>query len=162
MKIFLIRHAEAIEYETDTVREDEYRYITPHGRKVTGKVIKILKDELKDLDRIFTSPLIRAVQTAEVTASALEFEKDVELVNEMKNESTTASLQEMISRHSDLHSIALVGHEPKIGHLVKSFSDKEDLQEFRKSSVCLIEYDLDLEKGKFVWYFDSKKMEFIR
>jgi len=44
--------------------------------------------------------------------------------------------------------------------LVSIFSDKKDLSEFGKSSVCLIERDTDSGIGKFKWYFDPDKMEF--
>ncbi len=160
MKIFLIRHAEAIDKETDSVRTDEYRYITPYGRKITGKVIKNLKEKFSDLEKIFTSPLIRAVQTAEIAASELKFRKDVELINELKNDYTVASLQMLLDKNSGLSSLALVGHEPKLSMLVSIFSDKKDLQDFGKSSVCLIEREPDSGIGKFKWYYDSDKMEF--
>lgn len=162
MKIYLIRHAEAIDYETNTVKDDEYRFVTPKGRSITRKVAKTLKEEFKDLDKIFTSPLIRAVQTAEIIATRLKFRNDVELVNELKNESPTSSLQQLLNNNSNLNSTALVGHEPKMGILVKFFSDKNDLNDFGKSSVCLIDFDLVRQEGKFIWYFDSKKMEFVK
>lgn len=160
MKIFLIRHAEAIDRKTDSVRTDEYRFITPFGRKLTGKVIKTLKKEFSDLEKIFTSPLIRAVQTAEIAASELKFRNDVEIINELKNESTIASLQMLLDKNYGLTSVALVGHEPKMSLLVSILSDKKDLSEFGKSSVCLIERDADSGIGKFKWYFDPDKMEF--
>ncbi len=160
MKLFLIRHAEAIEFETETVRTDELRYITSLGRMVTKETADNLRDECKDLDRIFTSPLIRAVQTAETIATQINFTNDVELINEMRNESSIASLQQFIRRNSGLEAIALVGHEPKISLLVRVFSDRRQFQDFGKSSVCLIEYDVKSEEGKFLWYFNSKDMGF--
>lgn len=160
MKIFLIRHAEAIEYKTESVRTDEYRYITPEGRRITGKVVRKLKDEFTDLERIYTSPLVRAVQTAEIIAAELKFRKEVELINELKNESTIASLQMLLDKNSGLTSVAFVGHEPKLSLLVSILSDKKDLKDFGKSSVCLIDRDQDSGIGKFKWYFEAGKMEF--
>lgn len=162
MKIFIIRHAEAISYETETVQSDEYRFVTSNGRIISGKVAKHLKDKFSDLEKIFTSPLTRAVQTAEIFAVRAKFKGDVEPVNEMKNESTTASLQEMIKNNSQMTSIALVGHEPKLGVLVKAFCGLKELKfEFGKSGVCLVDYDIDKQEGKLIWYFDPGKMEFV-
>ncbi len=160
MKLFLIRHADAVDYETDTVKEDDYRFITSKGRDITVQVAESLKDKLRDLDKIYMSPLIRAVQTAEIFATILKFGNEAEPVNELRNESTISSLQQLIKKNSALRSIALVGHEPKMGLLVKSFSDKNNLDDFRKSSVCLIDFNTKAERGKFIWYFDSKSMEF--
>lgn len=163
MKLYLIRHAEAIDYETETVTTDEYRFITPNGRQVTRKAAKFLKDELADLDKIFTSPLIRAVQTAEIFAVRLKFKGDVEPVNELKNEATISSLQNLIKKNSNLNSIALVGHDPKMSILAKAFSDKEELNfEFKKSGVCLIGFDLKNESGKFIWFLNPKTLEFVK
>lgn len=163
MKIYFLRHAEAIDYETETVTSDDLRYITPNGRKVTRAVAKFLREELINLDKIFTSPLIRAVQTAEIFAVRLKFKGDVELVNEMKNESTIASLQDLIKKNSKLDSVILVGHEPKMSNLVKAFSNMKDLTfDFKKSGVCLIDFDTASEQGEFIWYLNPKTLEFVK
>ena len=162
MKLFLIRHAEAIEHETDAVKDDVHRFITAFGRNITRKIANILREELSDLEIIFTSPLIRAVQTAEIISTRIKFKNDILLADELKNETTTASLQQLLSKNVDMKSVALVGHEPKMGVLVKSLSNKKDLIDFRKSSVCLIDFDASKGKGKFEWYFDSKTMEYVR
>ncbi|MEP7145975.1 MAG: histidine phosphatase family protein [bacterium] len=162
MKLFLVRHAEAIDHETDSVKDDEHRFITTSGRMRTRKIAKTLIEELKDLEIIFTSPLIRAVQTAEIISSGIKFRNDILLVNELKNESSTSSLLQLLSMNSELKSVALVGHEPKISMLVKSISGKNDLIDFRKSSVCLIDYDALAGNGRFEWYFDSKSMEYVK
>ncbi|MEO8664730.1 MAG: histidine phosphatase family protein [Ignavibacteria bacterium] len=162
MKLFLIRHAEAIEHETDAVKDDEHRYITAFGRTITRKIAKTLREELKDLEIIFSSPLIRAVQTAEIISTRIKFKSDILLVDELTNESTTASLLQLLSKNSDMKSVALVGHEPKMGILLTSLSGKRDINDFRKSSVCLIDFDASEGRGKFEWYFDSKSMEFVK
>ena len=128
----------------------------------TIKVAKTLLKELNDLEKIFTSPLIRAVQTAEIFADELMFENDVELVNEMKNEASFQSFQKLIKANSNLNTVAFVGHEPKMTLLVRSFSDRKDFPEFSKSGVCLIDFEIKKESGKLEWYFDPKKMEFAK
>ncbi|MEO6694806.1 MAG: histidine phosphatase family protein [Ignavibacteria bacterium] len=164
MKIFFIRHAEAIDYETPAVRSDEYRYITPEGRKTTKNVAAKLHHEFAGLQKIFTSPLIRAVQTAEIFAAELDFDGEVEIADELKNESATSTLQQMIKDTSEFHnSIAFVGHEPKFSQLVKVFAELTTLNfEFKKSGVCLIDFDMMTGEGKLEWYFDPEKMGFIK
>jgi phosphohistidine phosphatase len=161
MKIFLLRHCEAIEYKTETVDNDELRYITPGGRILTRKISKALKEYLKTLDRIFTSPLVRAVQCAEIVATVIKFKNEVELVNALRNESPTTSFQQLLKDNSSLNAILLVGHEPKLSKLVKFLSGKNDFTGFSKSGICMIDYDTEKETGKFEWYFDPKEMEFV-
>lgn len=163
MKIFFIRHAEAIEYETPSVLSDEYRYITPNGRKTTKEVIGKIKEMFSGLEIIFTSPLIRAVQTAEIVADELKFGGEVEIANELKNESITSSIQELIKNTSESNNIiAFVGHEPKMSFLLKLFTGLAELNfDFKKSGVALVEFDLKSGSGKLEWYFDPESMEFV-
>lgn len=163
MKLFLIRHAEAIDYETESVRSDDLRFITPKGRKTSSTVFKSLKDFFVDLDKVFTSPLTRSVQTAEVLASTLKYKHDVEIANELLLNGTASKIMQLLKRNTVFNSIALVGHEPLMSLLVEGLSDKKELNfHFRKSGVCFIDYDAVKETGKFEWYYDYKTSQFVK
>jgi phosphohistidine phosphatase len=163
MKLFLIRHTEAIDYETESVRNDENRYITPKGRKISTTVFKALKEELAELDKVFTSPLVRSVQTAEILAVILKYKNDVEIANELTLPTPLSKVLQLLKRNSIFKSIALVGHEPMMSELVSSFSDRKTYTvPFKKSGVCYIDFNVDKETGKFEWYFDPKTMGFIK
>jgi len=159
MKIYLIRHGEAIDYETNSVKTDELRFLTPKGRITTRKVAKHLRDELFECDRYFTSPLTRAVQTAEVIATSIKFKNDVEIANELRIGSSISQVIELIRMNSNLNSIALIGHEPMMGMLVSSLSDKKDFYNFKKSGVCLIDFDVNKEHGVYKWFLNPKTLE---
>ena len=96
MKLFLARHADAIEYTTDTVTNDDLRFLTIKGRIKEIEVTEILKDYLTDIDMILTSPLIRTVQTAEIIASGIDYTGEIALVNELKFDAHTSSLIDLI------------------------------------------------------------------
>ncbi len=163
MKVFLIRHAEAIDYETETVRNDEYRYITPKGRKTSISVFRKIKDEFLTLEKIYSTPLIRGVQTAEILATSLKFKFDVEVVNELLFGSPATGVADLIKRNAIFESIAFVGHNPMMSELVKLLSDRKDDQfEFRKSGVCCIEYNVSSVQGKFQWYINPKTLEITK
>lgn len=163
MKLFLVRHAEAIDYETESVRSDELRYITPKGRKISSTVFKSLKDYMSDLDKVFTSPLIRAVQTAEVLASTLKYKHDVEIANELLVNGSVSKVSQLLKRNTVFNSIALVGHEPLMSLLIEGLSDKKEPNfQFKKSGVCYIEYKADEGTGEFQWFYDYKNSQFIK
>lgn len=161
MKLYLIRHTEAIDYETESVRSDEHRFITPKGRRIAINVFKLLKDEMLDLEKIFTSPLIRSVQTAEILAITVKYKNDVEISNELAMASAPEKVIQLLKRNSIFKSIAMVGHEPMLSTIVKNFTDKKD-PEFgmKKAGVCYIDMDLDKGSGKFEWYLNPKTAEF--
>ena len=163
MKLFLVRHTEAIDYETESVRNDEYRYITPKGRKISMTVFKALKEELSDLDKVFTSPLIRAVQTAEILAGIIKYRNDVEIANELTIPTPSSKVLQLLKRNSIFKSVALVGHEPMMSELVRNLSDRKNYDiPFKKSGVCYIDFNVDIEEGKFIWYFNPRTSEYIR
>lgn len=163
MKLYLIRHTEAIDYETESVRSDEYRFITPKGRRIAINVFKMLKDEMIDLEKIFTSPLIRSVQTAELLAVTVKYKNDVEIANELTLSSSPEKILQLLKRNSIFKSIALVGHEPMMSTIVRTLSDRTDPEfSFKKAGVCFINMDLDKGKGKFEWYLNPKTSEFIK
>lgn len=161
MKIYLIRHGEAIDHETNSVKTDEYRFLTVKGRMTTRKVAKNLKEELSLADKIFTSPLTRAVQTAEIIATTIKFKNDVEIANELKIGSPMSKIIELITEHSTMNAIVLVGHEPMMGMLVHTLSDKKDFYNFKKSGVCLIDFDVKKEHGTYKWFLNPKTLEHI-
>ncbi|MBN1633434.1 MAG: histidine phosphatase family protein [Ignavibacteria bacterium] len=163
MKVFLIRHAEAIDYETETVRNDEYRYITPKGRKTSISVFRKIKEEFLTLEKIYSTPLIRGVQTAEILATSLKFKFDVEVVNELLFGSPPSGVADLIKRNAIFESIAFIGHNPMMSELVKILSDRKDEQfEFKKSGVCCIDYNVSNGNGKFQWYINPKTLEIIK
>ncbi|MBS1514849.1 MAG: phosphohistidine phosphatase SixA [Bacteroidetes bacterium] len=161
MKIYLIRHGEAIDHETNSVKSDEYRFLTVKGRMTTRKVAKNLKEELSLADKIFTSPLTRAVQTAEIIATTIKYKNDVEIANELKIGSSMSKIIELITEHSTMNAIVLVGHEPMMGMLVHTLSDKKDFYNFKKSGVCLIDFDVKKEHGTYKWFLNPKTLEHI-
>ena len=163
MKLFLIRHAEAIDYETESVRNDDLRYITPKGRKTSLAVFRVLKDYFIELDKVFTSPLTRAVQTAEVLAVSLKYKHDVEIANELLLNSPVSKVAQLLKRNTVFNTIALVGHDPMMSELVKTLSDKNELNfEFRKSGVCFIDYNPDKGEGKFEWFYNPKTSSYVK
>jgi phosphohistidine phosphatase SixA len=81
VQVFLVRHAEAVP-ETLQLR-DPHRHLTAHGRAQA----RALGDRLRWHDcaptKIWSSPLVRAVQTAELVAIGLGIEAAVEVVPDL-------------------------------------------------------------------------------
>lgn len=67
MKLHIIRHAEAV--GQSAAIPDGYRYLSCQGRTRFRRVADILKKCGIDQDIMFSSPLVRAVQTAETAAA---------------------------------------------------------------------------------------------
>ena len=80
MKLYLVRHAEAIERSATT--PDASRYLTTKGRLSFRKIARRARKAGAVPDVIFTSPLLRSVQTAEILAERLKHKGDVVVARE--------------------------------------------------------------------------------
>src|SRR3981189_1223644 len=73
MEIYLVRHGIAVDGESDG--PDAFRPLTGKGRRRFHKTARAFARLGRKLDLILTSPLVRAVQTAEILAGETEPEE---------------------------------------------------------------------------------------
>jgi len=110
VQVFLIRHAEAVD-ETLELR-DPLRHLTAHGRTQA----RSLGDRLRWHDclptHIWTSPLVRAVQTAELVAIGLESKIAVEVAPALAPGESERAVAAALHALPAEACIVLVGHEP--------------------------------------------------
>jgi len=116
MKLHIIRHAQAI--ERSTAQPDEQRGLTCRGRKRFRQVSACLKKMAINPDYIITSPLIRAVQTAEILAETISFTGELQISADLADGPDIAALSALLKARSSASEIVIVGHEPDLGELV--------------------------------------------
>src|SRR6185295_13400435 len=75
MELYVIRHAIAQPLGQQNEFTDEKRALTSEGRDRMREAVKGLRRLEVEFDLILTSPLARAVETAEIVAAGLEFSK---------------------------------------------------------------------------------------
>ena len=142
MELLLLRHADA-----DTFAEtDEARPLSEKGESQAKKVARFCDTHDLAKLRIFTSPVLRALQTAESVAKYLRLEISVApwLACGMRPETALDRLREC----ADEKSVMIVGHEPDfsalVAHLVGMPSGAQI--EIRKASLTRLSVE-SLEKG---------------
>ncbi len=133
MELYLIRHAIALEAAPG--QSDDARPLSEEGIRKFSEVVRGLKRLGVRLDRLYHSPKLRAVQTAELLVPLLEGETEV--TPYLAAEPSLALLETL--RGS---SVALVGHEPWMGELCAWLvtGRREDRAfPFKKGGVALLE-----------------------
>src|SRR5260370_20949575 len=75
MQLYIVRHGIAIDREDPKCPPDPERYLTEEGVEKTTQVAKGMAALRVTADLFLTSPYVRAAQTAEIFASALEYAK---------------------------------------------------------------------------------------
>lgn len=112
MDLYLIRHG--IAADRGTYENDDDRPLTEAGRAKTRQVAQRLRDLGLQFDAIFTSPLVRAQQTADLLQAAQLSQSLQELALLAPEGSFTEWLHWLDNQRSTYPTLALVGHEPDL------------------------------------------------
>lgn len=164
MDIYIVRHGVAADLDSE-IKEESYRYITIHGRNHCKIVAQRLKDLKVKFDLILSSPLVRAVQTAEVFASALKYDSEVRTSIELIGGSSYNRFLQLLRRNSHHKSVGIFGHAPDVNsfclNLLKNDKIKDLQFNFKNVSVCKIDFDTGSETGRFEWFLNSENMKLI-
>src|SRR5262245_37273505 len=107
VQVFLIRHAQAVD-ETLELR-DPHRHLTPHGRQQAASLGERLRWHDCEPSRIWTSPLVRAVQTAELVAAGLKTDAVVDVAPALAPGESARAVLAALKALPDDTSIVLVG-----------------------------------------------------
>jgi phosphohistidine phosphatase len=156
MILYLVRHAEAIERSATT--PDASRYLTTKGRLSFREIARRARKVGAAPDVIFTSPLLRAVQTAEILAERLKHKGAVVVEKELSPGFDLLSLRSLLSGAGSPEEAAFVGHEPDMGLLAAALMAVPGGVPLRKGAVLALEVDGSARKGKakFLWRTDEK------
>ena len=151
MDLYLVRHAKAIARSFDIPEEN--RYLTPEGRSDFREFSGRLAKKGMSPEMIFTSPLIRAVQTAEILAEALHFTGQLVADMELSPGLDGDGLQRLLGRHTGLKSAAFVGHEPDLSQLGTTLLGIPGAFSLKKGAVLALEYEPGSEDipARFAW-----------
>lgn len=162
MDIYVVRHGVAADLDNEIV-EEGYRYLTVHGRNHCKIVAQKLKDMKVKFDAVFSSPLVRAVQTAEVFSQVLKYDSEIKTAIELIGGHSYGRFLQMIRRNSHYNNIGIFGHAPDVNTFCLSLindNNNKDLQlNFKNASVCKISYDPKEEIGRFEWFLNSETMK---
>lgn len=149
MQLLLIRHAIAEDrFEfARTGKSDYYRPLTERGRDRMAKAAAGLRTQVPEIDLLATSPLTRAVQTAEIVAAAYDGLR-IEHADSLASGDPRAFLDWLGGCGSD-DVVAAVGHEPHISDWAAWLltGGQHDFAVVKKGSAMLLEFPDSLKPG---------------
>ena len=160
MLVLLVRHGAAVDPYQAPV--DDLRWLTAEGRARTRAVGRALAvDRGLRFTAMYTSPLVRAVQTTEILAGAQDgFTGPVTVHGALAPErGTTAQALAPLDRHGPDDVVALVGHEPKIRILAGHLAGLGSFPGFRTTQAVLVEVEDGV--GRFRWTQDPRTLAVV-
>jgi len=118
MLLILMRHAEAGESDPRRWPDDRLRPLTDEGRRIHGRVAQVLRRMGVSFDHLLASPLVRARQTAEITAEAYgRAAAAIEVADELGAGVEVTDLLPRLQCYPRDAAVLCVGHEPHLSHL---------------------------------------------
>ena len=138
MNVFFVRHGPAGPSGTEGVA-DEDRRLTPEGKKKTTRAFEGLRRLGPGIDEIHTSPLPRALETAEILARVLGLPRP-KVSDHLLPEASGPSVLELLTGVKG-KAPALVGHEPGLSSALGRCLGAGDASgfRFRKAGVAGVE-----------------------
>ncbi len=144
-----MRHSTAVDpYEAPT---DESRWLTAAGRARMRVTAPLLGSRLQ-FTHLFTSPLVRAVQTADLLAEGTGFAGPIQAHAGLAAEyGTTAQALSVLDRLPDNAVVGLVTHAPKVRVLAGHLAGRTQMPGFRTGSACVIDITRDDRRSIAFW-----------
>ncbi len=160
MRLFFLRHG--IAEPGHGGLSDFDRQLTDEGRAELEEVAHGLRRLKIRPDRLLSSPLVRARQTAEAVAPALAV--DVEIADELRSGATFAAFQQLTRRYETAGSLMFVGHEPDFSETAAALigADGDGLV-LKKAGLIRVDLDGRFERGqgRLRWLLTPRQLVLI-
>jgi phosphohistidine phosphatase len=163
MDLLVIRHGAARDRDefAQTGLSDDLRPLTAEGADEMRKVARALRTQVKSIDFLATSPLVRAVQTAEIVAEAYGREVG-ETTTSLMPDAPLEEFEKWCAGVGAKKLVAVVGHEPHLSTLVTwLLSGKYDsCVRLKKAGAALLEFGSEVHRdsGTLAWLLTPRQL----
>ena len=156
-ELYLVRHGVAAE-RGDDWPDDTKRPLTTTGVSRFREVVDGLVWFGVGLDEIYSSPLVRARQTADLLSAGIGERPPVRILDELTPGHDVARVLAELGKRVKRRRVALVGHEPDLGELAAALLGAQRALPFRKGGVCRIDVDRlgAAAVGTLIWFLPPK------
>jgi phosphohistidine phosphatase len=144
MELYILRHGIAEDLTGSLRGGDSQRQLTADGIKKTRSIAKGMKAASCSFDVIFSSPYLRAKQTAEIVAEVIKPANAVKLLPALTPEGSPKDLiDELKKRYGKQKRLLIVGHEPYLSRLISLLisGDTSISIDLKKGGLCKLSAD---------------------
>jgi phosphohistidine phosphatase len=159
MKLYIVRHGIAIDREDPKCPPDPERYLTEEGIEKTKQVARGVAALGAVVDLLLSSPYVRAMQTAEIFASALEYSKQkIRRTDLLLPGAEISMLFRELAKDKQSSTVFLFGHAPHLDEVIATaVGSKHHLTSLKKAGVALIEMKrVSPPSGQILWMAPPK------
>lgn len=163
MELYILRHGLAGESGDPSYPDDSQRPLTAEGKRKMHQAALGMKALGISFDIAFTSPYIRARQTAEIVCSQLDCTKALKVTENLEPGCDPRKLvAEINENYLKDKSVLITGHEPFLSGLAAYLisGSHSPRIEFKKGALCKLEIG-ELKYGQCAalnWLLTSKQL----
>lgn len=151
MKLYLVRHGNAVEKNVDPQRP-----LSEEGIKQIEKITSFIKPHEWNVHVILHSDKLRAAQTAAILGSAFHSGNGI---MQMKGLAPLDPIYPICERiENEENDMMIVGHLPFLDHLVSFLLNRDETMEilgFPEGGMVCLEYYPD-KKRRLKWFLDPR------
>ncbi len=157
-RVVLVRHGHA--QEAAEGLSDMARALSEKGRRKTRNAARGLAALCGGVDLLVSSPLLRALQTADILDEQLHVARREEVDWLAPMADPADALRWMAGREEEL--AVLVGHEPHLNRLVglALTGEPRGMLEFKKTGAAMLEFAHGVEagQGRLRWFLAPSQL----
>jgi phosphohistidine phosphatase len=155
MNLYIMRHANAGLSRGNPIL-DAKRSLIKEGKEQCMLMGRVLSALTIQIDVIVSSPLKRALQTAQFVGTEIGYEGRIEISSALGLTADYSAFHQMVSGYGDREGVLVVGHNPTLfqflGHLMTG-SDDVNIR-MRKGSIARV--DMERHPPLLRWLLDPR------
>lgn len=161
MQLYIVRHGIAIDRQAPKAPSEAERFLTEEGKGKTQQVAEGFAKLGVIADVFFSSPYVRAMQTAEIFADALEYPKSkIRRTDLLLPTSEPSVFFRELAKDKDSAVVIVFGHAPHLDDLLATaLGSKHQFTTLKKAGAALVELKrISPPAGELVWLATPKML----
>ncbi len=155
MILYLMRHADAGTFRGNPLL-DSKRGLVKEGKEQCVLMARALSALKVSIDVIVSSPLKRALQTAQFVGTELGYDARVEISPALEPHASYADFQEMLSEYTGHEGMLAVGHNPNMFQFLGRLITGNGGAAIRMRKASIARVDLDRHPPRLQWLIDPR------
>jgi phosphohistidine phosphatase len=150
--LYLLRHGDAGDPRPE---HDDARELTDKGRKRLRNAAPLWKRLRVEPELVISSPLPRALQTAELLVEGLGLKREVIVDDRLRPGARSSDLGAALRDHGPAERVAFVGHDPDLSDALAHLSGAASIG-LRKGGLACLEFEGEPRggSGRLRWLLD--------
>jgi phosphohistidine phosphatase len=155
MNLYLMRHANAgLRRENPAL--DAKRALIKEGKDQCMLMARVLSALKSQVDVIVSSPLKRALQTAQFVGTEMGYESKVEISSALGLDADFAAFQQMLAKYADREGVLVVGHNPNLFQFLGRLITGNGAAAIRMRKGSIARVDMDRHPPLLRWLIDPR------